>query len=135
MSELVEFDDFAQVEALLRAGMELKFELTDDSGVFNGSPVYASALNRLREGLISGLLSSPTPGRAQAQAQADWYRLSGHPQRLAMVARRAVLHPRWRELDAVAMRQWIETLAAPLKVDDAALESVVAASEKTSGDS
>jgi hypothetical protein len=133
MSELVEFDDFAQVEALLRAGMELKFELTDDSGVFIGSPVYASALNRLREGLISGLLSSPTPGRAQAQD--DWYRLSGHPQRLAMVARRAVLHPRWRELDAVAMRQWIETLAAPLKVDDAALESVVAASEKTPGNS
>jgi hypothetical protein len=128
MSELVEFDDFAQVEVLLRAGMEFKFELSDDTDVLNGSPVYASALNHLREGLISGLRSSPTPGRAQKQA--DWYRLSQHQQRWGIIAQRAVLHPRWRELSTVELRQWVETLAAPLAVDDEGLESVKAAVEK-----
>ncbi|MCC4316589.1 hypothetical protein ABTY63_32000 [Streptomyces solisilvae] len=128
MSELVEFDNFAEVEALLRAGMELKFELSDDTDVLNGSPVYASALNRLREGLISGLRSSSTPGRAQKQA--DWYRLSQHQQRWGVIAQRAVLHPRWRELSAVELRQWVETLAAPLVVDYEGLEAIKTAAEE-----
>ncbi|WP_447005927.1 hypothetical protein ACRAKI_05345 [Saccharothrix isguenensis] len=131
MSELVEFDDFAQVEALLRAGMELKFEYSDDTEVLNGSPIYASALNHLREGLISGLRSTSTPG--QAEKQAAWYQLSHHRQRWAVVARRAVLHPRWRELDEVELRQWIETLAAPLAVDDDVLEAIKAAAEEVLG--
>lgn len=76
MSELIEFDTFAQVEVLLRAGMELKFEQSEGSEILNGSPIYASALNSLHEGLISVLCSSSTPGRAQNQA--DWYRLSHH---------------------------------------------------------
>src|SRR5882757_9849093 len=124
MSELVEFDNFAQVEMLLRAGMELKFELSDDADVLNGSPVYASALNHLREGLISGLRSSSTPGRAQKQA--DWYRLSQHQHRWRIIAQRASMHPRWRDLTAVEMRHWVETLAAPLTVDDGALEAIKA---------
>jgi len=128
MSELVEFDNFAQVEMLLRAGMELKFELSDDADVLNGSPVYASALNHLREGLISGLRSSSTPGRAQKQA--DWYRLSQHQHRWRIIAQRASMHPRWRDLTAVEMRHWVETLAAPLTVDDGALEAIKAAVEK-----
>ncbi len=128
MSELVEFDNFAQVEMLLRAGMELKFELSDDTDVLNGSPVYASALNRLREGLISGLRSSSTPGRAQKQA--DWYRLSQHQYRWRIIAHRAAMHPRWRDLTEAEMRHWVETLAAPLTVDDGALEAIKAAVEK-----
>ncbi len=128
MSELIEFDDFAQVEALLRAGMEFKFELSGDSDILNGSPVYASALNHLREGLLSGLRSSPTPGRAQVQA--DWYQLSRHRERWNMIARRAILHPRRQELSAADPRQWIETLAAPLSVDDETLEAIKAASEE-----
>ncbi|MER7185705.1 hypothetical protein ABT404_40660 [Streptomyces hyaluromycini] len=122
MSELVEFDNFAQVEMLLRAGMELKFELSDDADVLNGSPVYASALNHLREGLISGLRSSSTPG--QAQKKADWYRLSQHRHRWRLIARRAALHPGWRDLTAVEMRHWVEALAAPLAVDDGTLEAI-----------
>lgn len=125
MTELIEFDDFKQVQALLKAGMELKFELAEDSDVLVGSPVYASALNRLREGLITGLRSGASLERARVQE--GWYRLSGHPRRLATVARRAAMHPRWQDLDAVAKREWIETLAAPLAVDEGALESVVAA--------
>ncbi|WP_164551642.1 hypothetical protein [Streptomyces sp. WAC 01529] len=128
MSELVEFDNFAQMEMLLRAGMELKFELSDDADVLNGSPVYASALNRLREGLISGFRSSSTPGRAQKQA--DWYQLSQHQHRWRLIARRAALHPHWRDLTAVEMRHWVETLAAPLAVDDAALEAIKAVVEE-----
>lgn len=124
MSELVEFDNFAQVETLLRAGMELKFELSDDADVLNGSPVYASALNHLREGLISGLRSSATPGRAQTYA--DWYRLSQHQHRWQLIARRAALHPRWHDLTAVEMLHWVETLAAPLAVDDEMLEVIKA---------
>lgn len=128
MSELVEFDNFAQVEALLRAGIEFKFELSDDSDVLNGSPVYASALNHLREGLISGLRSSSMPGKAQMQA--DWYRLSQHPQCWSLIARRASLHPRWWELSAVDLRQWIETLAAPLTVHVEELASIKAAGDE-----
>ncbi|WP_338898130.1 hypothetical protein WBG99_23030 [Streptomyces sp. TG1A-60] len=128
MSELVEFDNFAQVEMLLRAGMELKFELSGDADVLNGSPVYASALNHLREGLVSGLHSSSTPGRAQKQA--DWYRLSQHQHRWRLIARRAALHPRWRDLTAVEVRHWVETLAAPLAVDDGALEAIKAVVEE-----
>ena len=128
MSELVEFDNFAQVEMLLRAGMELKFELSEDTDVLNGSPVYASALNHLREGLISGLRSSSTPGRAQKQA--DWYRLSQHQHRWQIIAQRAVLHPRWQDLTEVEIRHWVETLAAPLTVDDGALEAIKVAVQK-----
>ncbi|MFE2032491.1 hypothetical protein ACFXBB_04340 [Streptomyces scopuliridis] len=128
MSELIEFDDFAQVEALLRAGMEFKFELSDDSDILNGSPVYAAALNHLREGLISGLHASSTPTRAQVQA--DWYQISRHRERWNMIARRAILHPRWRDLNAVELRQWIEILAAPLSVNDEALEGIKAAGEE-----
>ncbi|MCM2580637.1 hypothetical protein [Streptomyces meridianus] len=128
MAELIEFDSFAQVEVLLRAGMEFKFEHPEGSDILNGSPIYASALNRLREGLLLGLRSSSTPGRAQKQA--DWYQLSRHPHRWGVIAQRAVLHPRWRDLDAVEIRQWVETLAAPLSVDDSALEAVKAAAEE-----
>jgi hypothetical protein len=133
MSELIEFDDFAQVEALLRAGMELKFELSDDANVLNGSPIYASALNRLREGLISGLSASSTPTRAQGQA--DWYQLSHHRERWTLIARRAIAHPRWRELNASDLRQWIETLAAPLHVDEEALGALKEMAEKMARDS
>ncbi|MFE2228282.1 hypothetical protein [Streptomyces kronopolitis] len=108
--------------------MEFKFEHSEGSDILNGSPVYASALNRLREGLILGLRSSSTPGRAQKLA--DWYRLSHHPHRWGVIAQRAVLHPRWRDLDAVEMRQWIETLAAPLMVDDEVLETIKVAAEE-----
>jgi hypothetical protein len=130
MTELIEFDTFAQVEVLLRAGMEFKFkfERPDEADILNGSPVYASALNRLREGLILGLRSSSTPGRAQKQA--DWYRLSHHTHRWGIIAERAALHPRWRELNEIEMRQWIETLAAPLTVDDEVLEAIKAATEE-----
>ncbi|MDK1472877.1 hypothetical protein QNO07_05435 [Streptomyces sp. 549] len=122
MSELIEFDDFTQVQALLRAGMELKFELSSDADVLNGSPIYASALNHLREGLISGIRSSDTPGRAQVLV--DWYQLSGHRHRWDVIARRAVLHAEWGELNAIDLREWIETLAAPLSVDDKMAEVI-----------
>ncbi|MEE1926824.1 hypothetical protein V1J52_01270 [Streptomyces sp. TRM 70351] len=128
MSELVEFDDFAQMEMLLRAGMELKFVLSADADVLNGSPIYASALNHLREALISGLRSSSTPGRAQGQA--DWYQLSQHQHRWQLIARRVVLYPHWRDLTAGEMRDWIETLAAPLAVDDGTLEAIKAVAEE-----
>lgn len=131
MSELVEFDSFAQLEALLRAGMELKFELADDSDALIGSPIYASALSRLRDGLVSGLNSSSMPGKAQAQA--DWYRLSGHPHRWSLIARRAILHPDWRDLSESDRRHWVETLAAPLMVDDETFTAVKAASDELYG--
>jgi hypothetical protein len=131
MSELIEFDDLAQIETLLRAGIELKFELSDDSDLLNGSPIYASALNHLRDGLIEALRESFMLGRAQTQA--DWYRLSRHPHRLALIAGRAVSHPRWRELSRIDMRQWIETLAAPLIVDDKTFESVKMEADKIGG--
>lgn len=122
MPELIEFDNFAEVETLLRAGMELKFELAEDSDVLNGSPVYASALNRLREGLISGLHSSLTPDRAEKER--EWYRLSNHRHRWQIIARRAAMHPLWRDLTAVEVLSWVETIAAPLTVDYLALEAV-----------
>ncbi|MFF2025434.1 hypothetical protein ACFVW2_26985 [Streptomyces sp. NPDC058171] len=87
MTELVEFDDFQQVELLLRAAMELKFELSEDDEILNGSPVYARALTCLREGLISGVRAGSVPGKAQSYV--EWYRLSGHPHRAEVVARRA----------------------------------------------
>ncbi|MER5215890.1 hypothetical protein ABT063_36545 [Streptomyces sp. NPDC002838] len=128
MSARVEFDSLAEVEALLRAGIELKFELADDSALLNGSPVYATALHHLRDGLISGLRASSTPGKANAQA--DWYRLAEHPHRWPLVARRAALHPQWRDLSEAELRQWVETLAAPLVVDDETLAAVKAAGDE-----
>ncbi|EID56307.1 hypothetical protein SacxiDRAFT_4120 [Saccharomonospora xinjiangensis XJ-54] len=67
MSELIEFDNLIQVETLLRAGMEIKFEISDDEHILNESPIYASALNRLREGLVSGLRSDCLNGKAQME--------------------------------------------------------------------
>ncbi|MGW5422551.1 hypothetical protein [Streptomyces sp. NPDC003943] len=131
MTEQVEFESRAQLEVLLRAGMELKFELSEDTDVLNGSPVYAAALNRLRESLISAWRSSSTPGKAEQQA--DWYRLARHEHRWPLIARRAVMHPRWRELHGADLVGWIETLAAPLAVDEEALAAVKAAGDELIG--
>jgi hypothetical protein len=130
MSQLVEFDSLAQIEVLLRAGMELKFELADDSDVLVGSPIYASSLNRLREGLISGFLSSSTPGKARGYV--DWYRLDRHRDRWSIIARRAVLHPHWKNLSGDDLQVWIETLAAPLVVDDETLAALKVACDQES---
>jgi hypothetical protein len=127
MSEIIEFESFAAVESLLRAGMELKFELSDDDALLNGSPVYAGALSSLREGLIEGLKSSALAGKAQTSS--DWYLLSRHPQHWGVIARRSVLHPRWQNLSLADARRWIETLAAPLVVDDEGFASVRSAAD------
>lgn len=131
MSELIEFDNLIQVETLLRAGMEIKFEISDDGNILNESPIYASALNRLREGLVSGLRSGCLNGKAQMVD--DWYRLSYHRHRWGIIARRAISHPRWRELDSLELREWIETLAAPLVVDDGTLDAIKAAASELLG--
>ncbi|MFJ5226159.1 hypothetical protein [Streptomyces sp. NPDC088400] len=128
MTELVEFDDLQQVEVLLRAGIELKFELSEDSEILNGSPVFARALSNLRDGLIAAVRSGPTPGKAQSYV--DWYQLSGHSRRWSLIARRAISHPHWGELSTADLRQWIETLASPLRVDDDALASIKAAGDE-----
>ena len=128
MTELIEFDDFQQVVLLLRAAMTLKFELSEDDEILNGSPIYASALTCLREGLISGVRAGSVPGKAQSYA--EWYRLSGHPHRWEVVARRAISHPRWHDLSPVEVRQWVETVASPLSVDDEGLAAVRSAAEE-----
>ncbi|NDZ77156.1 hypothetical protein G3I19_01175 [Streptomyces sp. SID10853] len=128
MAELVEFDDLQQVEVLLRAGIELKFELSEDSEILNGSPVFAGALNSLRDGLIAAVRSGPSSGNAQSYV--DWYQISAHPHRWVIITRRAVLHPHVRDLTTVEMRQWVETLAAPLAVDGESMEAIKAEVEK-----
>ncbi|WP_167305319.1 hypothetical protein [Saccharomonospora piscinae] len=128
MSELIEFDDYHQVTVLLRAGIELKFELSDDENIMNGSSIYAAALNNLREGWLQGLRATSTPRGVQAKA--DWYQLSQQPERFEIVARRVITLPRWRERDAVDFREWVEALAAPFTVDDETLEAIKAAAEE-----
>ncbi|WP_197322085.1 hypothetical protein [Saccharomonospora sp. NB11] len=128
MSELIEFEDLVQIETLLRAGMELKFEVSGDESILNESPIYASALNRLRDGLISGLRSNHLAGKAQAVG--DWYQLSYHRNRWDAIARRAISHPHWGELDPVDLREWIETLAAPLSVDDETMAAIKASADE-----
>lgn len=130
MTESIEFDDFQQVELLLRAAMTLKFELSDDAEILNGSPIYARALTRLREGLISGVRASSKPGKAQSYV--EWYRLSRHPHRWEVVARRVVSHPRWRDLPPAEVRPWVETVASPLSVDDEGLAAIRSAIEGAS---
>ncbi|MFD5974310.1 hypothetical protein [Streptomyces bacillaris] len=122
MSELVEFEDLAQVEVLLRAGMELKFEAPDADGVLLGSPVYAAALARLRDGLREALRTGPLQGRVKAHD--EWYRLAGHPHRWAVLAERAAAHPRWHGLTGSEAREYVEALASPLTVDDEAYRAV-----------
>ncbi|WP_155984672.1 hypothetical protein [Saccharomonospora piscinae] len=128
MSELIEFDDFHQIRSLLRAGIELKFELSEGGHVLDGSPIYAAALNNLREGWLQGLRATLTP--REVQAKADWYQLSQHRERFEIVARRVTRLPGWRERDAVDFREWVEALAAPFTVDDETLETIKAAAEE-----
>ncbi|MER7762495.1 hypothetical protein [Streptomyces sp. NPDC097619] len=122
MSELLEFDDLAQVEVLLRAGMEFKFETPAPEGVLLGSPVYAASLARLRDGLQEALRTGPLPSRVKAHV--EWYRLVGHPHRWAVLAERAAAHPRWHDLTEAEAREWLEALASPLTVDDEAYRGV-----------
>ena len=122
MSELVEFDDLNQLKVLLRAGVELKFHISNGSDVINGSSVYAAALGNVREALIEGLRYNSMVGKAQAEA--EWYRLGGDPRVFGIIARRASLHPRWRELDEFELRDWIEALASPFVVGDEVFEAI-----------
>ncbi|WP_167305320.1 hypothetical protein [Saccharomonospora piscinae] len=128
MSELIEFDDYHQVQLLLRAGIELKFELSDDENIMNGSSIYAAALNNLREGWLQGLRATSTPRGVQFVA--SWYQLSQNRENFKIVARRVTRLPGWRERDAVDFREWVEVLAAPLTVDDETLEAIKAAAEE-----
>lgn len=118
----VELEDVSEVKVLLRAGIELKFDLAGDANALVGSPIYASVLNRLRDLMIEEVCSKSSSHPAQELA--DWYRLSLHEQRCEIVARRVPLHPRWRKLNTVELREWVETLAAPLVVDDEGLAAV-----------
>ncbi|MFB8761132.1 hypothetical protein [Nocardiopsis alba] len=124
----MDFDDLLQLKALLRASMEFKFGISGDAEIFHESPVYASALNHVRESLISGLRSSSTPGRSQGYV--ELYRLSRFEQLWEGVAQRASSHPRWRELSADEMRQHVETIAAPLTVDDEMMEIIKTEADK-----
>ena len=126
-ANLAAVDDFQQVEVLLRAGMELKYELSEDAEILNGSPVFARALDCLREGLISGVRASSIPGKAQSYV--EWYRLSRHPHRWGVIARRVVSHPRWHDMSPAEVRQWVETVASPLSVDDEGLAAIKSAAE------
>ncbi|MFE1099388.1 hypothetical protein ACFW4K_02645 [Nocardiopsis alba] len=128
MPESVDFDDLLQMEVLLRASMEFKFGISGDAEIFHESPVYASALNHVRESLISGLRSSSTPGKTQGYV--ELYRLSRFEQLWEGVARRASSHPRWHELGTDEMRQHVETIAAPLTVDDEMMEIIKTEAEK-----
>ena len=124
MSELVEFDDLAQLRVLLRAAMVLKFDIPEASaGPLAGSPVFASAVHRLRNALVAALES--TGSSAAARTEAGWYRLAEHPHQWELLARRASNHPRWAELDGKARRDWVETLAAPLVVDEESLTAII----------
>lgn len=122
MSELVEFGSFAEIKALLRAAMELKFELPHGSDLLDGSPIYASALNNLREALTSGVRSSSVPGPAQSIE--DWYRLSNHRHRWSIIARKAGLSLHWREFSSEDQDQLIGIIAAPLVVDEESLAAI-----------
>ncbi|MEV6873318.1 hypothetical protein [Amycolatopsis sp. NPDC051128] len=122
MSVLIELESTNQLEALLRAGMLVKFERADESELLIGSPVYAAALAVLRDSLIEELRSSGSAGHSQRQAA--WYQIARHPHLWAVVASRAASHPRWRELGESDRLSWVETLAAPLTVDRQTFSSI-----------
>jgi hypothetical protein len=122
VSELVEFESFSEIEVLLRAAIELKFESAHGSDLLDGSSVYASALSNLRNGLISGIRSSASPGRAQSLE--EWYRLSNHRHRWSIIARKAGTSPRWREFSREEKDQFVGVIAAPLSMDQESLEVI-----------
>jgi hypothetical protein len=128
MSVLIELGSATELETLLRAAMVVKFEQPSESELLTGSPVLASALGALRDGLIEELRASGSGGNAQRQA--DWYQLSRHPHLWAVVASRASSHPRWRELDETGRLSWIETLAAPLTVEHRTFLSIQSMAEE-----
>jgi hypothetical protein len=90
----VEFDDPTELVALLRAGVELKFERCPDDDVLAGSVSHADAPHRLRDALIADLRRQALFGRADRMS--DWYALENQRQRRPTIVRRAGPTPHGR---------------------------------------
>ncbi|WP_037577627.1 hypothetical protein [Phaeacidiphilus oryzae] len=116
MAELLEFDDLAQVESLLKASITFKFDGTEEAQIFVMSPIYGAALGRLRDGLFDAMRSGGESGKIERVSA--WYRLSHHTHRWHFVVRSAKAHPKWGVMDAAERREWVEVVASPFTVDD-----------------
>jgi hypothetical protein len=116
VAELLEFDDLAQVESLLKASITFKFDGTEEAQIFVMSPIYGAALGRLRDGLFEAMRSGSEADKVKRVSA--WYRLGHHTHRWQFVARSARMHPKWSGMDPAERREWVETVASPFTVDD-----------------
>ncbi|MEV7467304.1 hypothetical protein AB0O20_12515 [Streptomyces kronopolitis] len=110
---IIEFGSKGEVEALLRASVTFKFQGSEESDIFAGSPIHSKALQSLLASLVEA------EGPAAGLVWKDTYRLSGHAERWNFVAKYAARHPRWNSLSDHERVTWIETVAAPYEVTEA----------------
>jgi hypothetical protein len=96
VSELAEFGDLSEMEALLRASILFKFEGGPEAKMFGSSPIYNSALIRLRDAILDA--SHQSKSQRSIQNLMDWYRLSSHPHRQSVIVDYAATKPDWRKL-------------------------------------
>jgi hypothetical protein len=122
MSELIEFDDFLQVELLVRAAVLLKFGDADELEMLAGSPIFGHAVQHLRRGLVDGLRESGSPGKSEKLDK--WYQLSFHVNKWDAVARRVAMHPKWNLLSVEERKEYVSNISAPLSVDEPTFNSI-----------
>ncbi len=123
MSELVEFGDWAEVDALIRACTVFKFSDLEEADIFAGSPVFSRALSHLLESYCAGLEDQGRTGPAHRQR--EWFKLANRPQRWDTIARHAARHPKWNSLSSTDRAEWIASVSAPFQVDNETLAIIL----------
>ncbi|BDT89850.1 hypothetical protein [Nocardia cyriacigeorgica] len=110
----IEFPDHRSVVALLRACVSFKFDCSDASELYVGSPQYAAAVRSVFDAVVARYRAAGQCGAAE-----QWiatFDLANHPERAEFVREYALSHPKWNSMDFQQRKDWVEVVAAPYRV-------------------
>ncbi|MFI7001150.1 hypothetical protein [Nocardia sp. NPDC050175] len=127
----VRFDTLWELEVAFRAMATFKFSGSEDADIFMGSPIMASALEKMLSAIADGWDQEGYAGKATNWR--DWYALSSAGERqVERISAYLPQHPEWESMSRVERFEWLRIVAAPYRLDDggiARLESVIGPAE------
>lgn len=113
----VQFGDILQLETAFRAGVLFKFSGDYDADIFLGSPIMAEALNRMLVAIQEYWFAAGNPRKAEG-----WRNTYSSAAHLAnVISSYAPRHPKWAEMTRIEQLDWLQVIAAPYRLDDAAV--------------
>ncbi|WP_431957767.1 hypothetical protein [Nocardia lijiangensis] len=112
----MQFNDILGIESMLRGCVVFKFECSEDSEMYAGSPQFGDALNALLDSIIAyyrDLGRHDTADKWEAT-----YLLSPTSNKADFVRSYVVKHPKWRAMNMQERKEWVNIVAAPYRIRD-----------------